>query len=191
MRKSLVRAVLTVSAVLSLAAASLAQPAKAPAEPKQPPAVQVKPPDAPPPAMQPPQPSPEVAQAAKEMAGTWKCTGESPASPMGPAQKFEGTIKWKLDLDKMWLQGTYVGKKELVEKLVGPLFSRLKTGIASTVDNVIAEGDFVVVQVRGKAETKEGRAYDNSYCHVFKMRGGKIAEVTEYFDTELTTSVFG
>jgi hypothetical protein len=43
--------------------------------------------------------------------------------------------------------------------------------------------------VRGEAETQDGRPYNNSYCHVFKMREGKIREVTEYFDTELTTKI--
>jgi ketosteroid isomerase-like protein len=87
--------------------------------------------------------------------------------------------------------GTYAGKNDLVAKLVEPLFGQLKAGIASTIDNMIAEGDFVVVQLRGRAETKDGRPYNNTYCHVFRMRNGKIGDVTEYFDTELTSAVFG
>jgi uncharacterized protein len=87
--------------------------------------------------------------------------------------------------------GCYVGKTDVVEKLVGPVFGLLKAGILSTIDNMVAEGDYVVVQVRGEAETKDGRPYNNSYCHVFKVRDGKIREVTEYFDTELTSRVLG
>jgi uncharacterized protein len=87
--------------------------------------------------------------------------------------------------------GRYVGKTVVVEKLVGPVFGQLKAGIQSTIDNMVAEGDYVVVQVRGEAETKDGRPYNNSYCHVFKMREGKIREVTEYFDTELTSKILG
>ena len=87
--------------------------------------------------------------------------------------------------------GTYAGKDVLLEKLLGPLFGRLKAGLFSTVDNIIAEGEFVVVQSRGSAETKDGRPYNNTYCHVFSIRNGKIVEVMEYFDTELTSAVFG
>lgn len=87
--------------------------------------------------------------------------------------------------------GTYVGKNDLVAKLVAPLFSQLKAGIASTIHNMIAEGDFVVVQLSCQSETKDGRPYNNTYCHVFRIRDGKIGEVTEYFDTELATAVFG
>jgi uncharacterized protein len=87
--------------------------------------------------------------------------------------------------------GTYAGKEALLADLMGPLFGQLKAGIASTLDNVIAEGDFVVVQLRGKAETIEGRPYNNTYCHVFRLRNGQIAEMTEYCDTALVNAVFG
>jgi uncharacterized protein len=85
--------------------------------------------------------------------------------------------------------GTYSGKESLIANLLGPVFGQLKAGIFSTIENVVAEGDFVVVQLRGSAETKDGRPYNNTYCHVFKLRDGKIAEVTEYFDTALTAEV--
>jgi ketosteroid isomerase-like protein len=87
--------------------------------------------------------------------------------------------------------GTYVGKNDLVAKLVKPLFGQLKAGIACTIHKIIAEADFVVVQLSGRSETKDGRPYNNTYCHVFRIRDGKIGEVTEYFDTELVTAVFG
>lgn len=87
--------------------------------------------------------------------------------------------------------GTYVGKNDLAARLLGPLFGQLKVGIASTIHNMIAEADFVVVQLSGQSETKDGRPYNNTYCPVFRIRHGKIGEVTEYFDTELATAVFG
>ena len=98
-------------------------------------------------------------------------------------------VKWT-NIGSTPFSGTYAGKDVLIEKLLGPLFDRLKAGIFSTVDNIIAEGDFVVVQSCGSAETKDGRPYNNTYCHVFRFRNGKIVEVMEYFDTELTSTVF-
>jgi uncharacterized protein len=87
--------------------------------------------------------------------------------------------------------GTYVGKERLLSELLAPVFGSLKAGIKPTIDVIVAEGEFVVVQSRGEAETKDGRSYNNSYCHVFRLRDGKVAEVTEYFDTALTNAVFG
>jgi len=87
------------------------------------------------------------------------------------------------------LSGKYAGKEALIKELLGPVFGKLKSGIRTTVDNMVAEGDFVVVQSRGQAETTEGQQYNNTYCHVFRIRDGKILEVTEYMDTELVSSV--
>lgn len=89
------------------------------------------------------------------------------------------------------LSGTYRGKAELTEKLLGPLFGQLKAGISSSVENLLGEDDYVVALTSGTAETVDGRPYNNRYCHVMRILDGKIIEVTEYFDTELTSSIFG
>lgn len=48
----------------------------------------------------------------------------------------------------------------------------------------------MVVLSRGKGETKDGRPYNNTYCHVLKIRNGKISAMTESFDAELISSAF-
>lgn len=87
--------------------------------------------------------------------------------------------------------GTYAGKQTLMEQLLGPLFGQLKAGISSKIERLTAEGDIVVAQTSGTAETLNGTPYNNTYCQVILIRDGKIAEVKEYFDTALVDSVFG
>ena len=87
--------------------------------------------------------------------------------------------------------GTFNGKQELINKLLQPLSAQLEGGLTITPDNFIAEGDFVAMQARGKSTTKTGKSYNNTYCQVFRIAGGKVQEVTEYLDTELVTSAFG
>jgi len=99
-------------------------------------------------------------------------------------------IKWT-NIGSTSLSGTYHGKAELQEKLLGPLFGRLKQGIHTTVYRLIAENDYVVAQTTGTAETWEGKPYNNDYCWIIRIRDGQFAEVTEYMDTELITAVFG
>ena len=99
-------------------------------------------------------------------------------------------IKWT-NIGSTKFSATYIGKQALVEQLLGSLFGQLKAGIYSVIENLIAEGEFVVAQTAGTAETKDGKPYNNSYCQIIKVREGKIAEVKEYFDTELTSSVLG
>jgi len=87
---------------------------------------------------------------------------------------------------------TMNGKKEIVEKLLHPIFAELESMGSNHVDNVIAEGDYVVVQQHATGrKTKTGNPYNNSYCLVYKVIGGKIKEITEYLDTELVTAAFG
>ena len=97
---------------------------------------------------------------------------------------FSPDIVWT-NIGTTHVSGRFEGLEKFTTELLGPVFSKLKGGIVATVDNVIAEGDWVVVQVRGTAETVDGRPYNNTYCHVFRLAEGKIVEVTEYFDTQL------
>ena len=99
-------------------------------------------------------------------------------------------ITWT-NIGSTLLSGTYRGKEELSEKLLGPLFGRLKEGIKTTVHRLIAENDYVVAQTSGISETTDGRSYNNTYCWIIKICDGKFTEVTEYMDTELITSTLG
>ncbi len=89
------------------------------------------------------------------------------------------------------LSGTYKGKQELVERLLGPLFSQLRAGIRSRIERLVGEDDIVVAQTSGVAETLDGRPYNNTYCQVMRLRDGQIIEVKEYMDTALVSKVFG
>lgn len=87
--------------------------------------------------------------------------------------------------------GTCRGMAELQQKLLGPLFSRLESGIHMTVHRLIAEGDHVVAQMSGEAQTRDGRPYNNTYCWIIRLREGKFVEVTEFMDTALINSILG
>lgn len=87
--------------------------------------------------------------------------------------------------------GTCNGKQELIQKVLAPLTAQLEGGISLTPENFIADGEYVAMQARGKATTKSGKPYNNTYCQVFRIVNGKVQEVTEYLDTELVTSAFG
>jgi ketosteroid isomerase-like protein len=86
---------------------------------------------------------------------------------------------------------TFIGKPDILENLFAPLGDKLADGIKLQLDTVIAEGDRVVVEARGTSATRSGGSYNNIYCNVLTVRGGKIVEVHEYLDTELVTKVFG
>lgn len=55
---------------------------------------------------------------------------------------------------------------------------------------MVAEGDKVAVEARGHAELHDGRVYDPHYHFLLTVRGGKIAEVREYMDTQHAKEIF-
>jgi uncharacterized protein len=87
---------------------------------------------------------------------------------------------------------TYRGKQDVLERLFGPLMEQLVSPGRLTVQNLVAEGDYVVVQAQASDRiTKTGQPYNNTYCMVMKIVDGKVSELDEYADTELVTSAFG
>lgn len=86
---------------------------------------------------------------------------------------------------------TYYGKSSLINDLVGPLFSQLAEPLTMVADRFIADGEYVVVECRGKTTTKAGVPYNNKYCLVFRLEAGKIRELVEYMDTNLVVTTFG
>jgi len=93
-----------------------------------------------------------------------------------------GTTSWS---------GTYRGKKAVLEELLRPLFAQFADRYTNTAHRFIAEGDHVVVECRGRATTKAGKAYHNAYCYICRLDGGRLTELTEYLDTELVSSALG
>ena len=92
-------------------------------------------------------------------------------------------------IGKTPISDTYKGIKEVSEKFIGPVMSSFKTPPRVGVDRIIAEDDFVVVVAHGDGGiTKNGHAYNNTYCHVMRLQDGKIVESTEYLDTALVNA---
>ena len=79
------------------------------------------------------------------------------------------------------------GKQKVLKGLRNALAARIENGgaIAMTIENLIAEGDYVAEQSHGKARTKAGKDYNNTYCRVWHITNGKIRAMQEYLDTEL------
>ena len=50
---------------------------------------------------------------------------------------------------------------------------------------VAAEGDRVVGLMQGGGPTRNGQSYEQTYCEIFTIRDGKIAEMHNFFDTVL------
>ena len=86
---------------------------------------------------------------------------------------------------------TFTGKQSVLRDLFGVVHERT-TGARRTIPlRFITEGDIVVVEARGEMTARTGVAYNNEYCLIYRLRDGKIAEITEYQDSTLCERVLG
>jgi uncharacterized protein len=99
-------------------------------------------------------------------------------------------FNWTVTGSTKWSK-TYAGKSTVLRELFGLLSERIDGRITTIPDRFIAEGDYVVVEAHGSNTTKSGKPYNNRYCFVFRIAGGRLKEVTEYLDTELVTTALG
>jgi ketosteroid isomerase-like protein len=86
------------------------------------------------------------------------------------------------------VSGRTHGLKEFTS-LVEKVASYLNVLITIKVTNFIAGGEWVVTESDGHGVTKAGRDYDNHYCHLWRVKHGKIVTFVEYNDTDLIMRV--
>lgn len=77
-----------------------------------------------------------------------------------------------------------IGKKQVLE---ASKMLQLESFPVVTIKNIVAEGDYVVIESTGEAKTKNGKPYNQTYCDVFKFKGEKLYEITTYLDTALSS----
>jgi ketosteroid isomerase-like protein len=95
---------------------------------------------------------------------------------------------WRIIGSTAW-SGEYVGKDDVRERLLRPLYAQLAAPPRITPIRVLADEDYVVVQCEGEATTQAGERYANTYCLVIRMQDGMMRELTEYMDTALVERV--
>lgn len=98
-------------------------------------------------------------------------------------------FRWTMVGSNKWAR-TYEGKQAVTGELFAALRRKMDR-ITTIAHRFIADGDHVAVEARGANTTKDGRPYCNSYCFVFRVADGRLAELTEYMDSELVTAVLG
>jgi uncharacterized protein len=97
-------------------------------------------------------------------------------------------FRWTITGSSAWSR-TFEGKQAVRTQLLDPLFEQFADRYTNRAHRFIAEDDLVVVECRGKVNTKSGQPYNNAYCWIFRIEGGRLKELTEYLDSYLTMSV--
>ena len=87
----------------------------------------------------------------------------------------------------MPVSGTFHGKDQIMNMWLS-FFEQLEY-IMVHPEELIAEGNTVVVRARGEAKTKTGNDYNNLYVFFFRFKDEKVVEVFEFPDTAYAETV--
>jgi uncharacterized protein len=98
-------------------------------------------------------------------------------------------ITWIIKGETPWSKA-YHGKQVVLEQLLDPLAARIDGRYRMIPHRFIADGELCVVEGQGQNLLRDGRRYDNNYCWVCRVEGGKIRELIEYMDTDLVRRLF-
>lgn len=76
----------------------------------------------------------------------------------------------------------YQGRQAFMERAIRPFAARMAEPVRPVSRQVWADGDHVIVRWDGEGLAGDRRAYRNSYVWIFRMSGGRAAEVTAFLD---------
>jgi hypothetical protein len=138
----------------------------------------------------PPKPAPEMANL-KYFAGTWTCTGDSPAGPFGPAHKTQSTLTLKPTLDGFWYAGDVAemktasnphpvrgmlhlgydtGEKQYVQVWIDNMGSRaVQMSPGWEGDNFVLSGDQMVMGEKATAKDTLTKKGPREFTHTFEL----------------------
>jgi uncharacterized protein len=97
-------------------------------------------------------------------------------------------FRWRFAGEWTWVRDWGATKQEVRENLLRPLMAQF-ADYRSRAEEIIADGDRVVVRATAEATTTGGDAYPQAYCFVFRVQNGRLTEVLEYCDTALVERV--
>ena len=104
------------------------------------------------------------------------------------AEAMADDFSWTITGHGPWAR-TWRGKADVRHGLMAPLFAQFADTYRNRAHRIMAEGDMVVVECRGRVMTRAGHRYDNHYCYIIEMREGRMQALTEYMDTALAEAV--
>lgn len=88
------------------------------------------------------------------------------------------------------LSHTFGSKESVLNELWKSVKADIVQPFKMRATRIIAEGEYVVVEGRGSNVTAKGKEYCNRYCWIVRVVDGKLADLSEYMDTELVRNTF-
>jgi uncharacterized protein len=90
-------------------------------------------------------------------------------------------VSWLIPGNIPNVSGVKRGKEE-VRKFVAGIGQTFPQGLKTEIRKTFAAGDAVIVELTNRGKAFNGKDYENEYCFVFELEGGKIRRIREYVD---------
>jgi len=120
------------------------------------------------------------------LAAIFAALAEGDSGPLTDAMS--ENFRWRFAGEWSWVRDWGDTKQEVRKNLLRPLMAQF-ADYRSRAEEIIADGDRVVVRATAEATTTRGDAYPQAYCFVFRVQNGRLADVLEYCDTALVERV--
>lgn len=88
------------------------------------------------------------------------------------------------------LAGRYRGKADFRAHTFARLAKVLPDGARLSVETVLVDGDWAIVELRSDARAANGMRFDNRYCWLCRFADDRIVEVRAYLDSALVAELF-
>ncbi len=107
-------------------------------------------------------------------------------------QLFHEDATWTVVARDIPGAGAHEGRDEIIDGFLGPIRGMFEPGDPKVqIENLVAEGPWVVVEAKGRGRFADGKAYDNSYVFVLGLEGGRVRTLREYMDTHHVSTLMG
>ncbi len=90
-------------------------------------------------------------------------------------------VSWLIPGNVPNVSGLKRGKDE-IRKFVSGIGQAFPQGLQTEIRKTHVAGDTVIVELTNRGKAFNGKDYENEYCFVFELEGGKIRRIREYVD---------
>jgi uncharacterized protein len=90
-------------------------------------------------------------------------------------------VSWLIPGNIPNVSGLKRGKEE-VRKFVSGVGQTFPQGLQTEIRKTHAAGDAVIIELTNRGKAFNGKDYENEYCFVFELEGGRIRRIREYVD---------
>jgi len=103
--------------------------------------------------------------------------------PEGALVNFSDDVTWWINGKLEGVSGMKKGK-EAVRAFLGGVTQAFPAGLKTEIKKAYGDGDTVIVELVNRGTSATGKPYENEYCFVYEVAGGKVRAIREYVDLE-------